>query len=446
MPTTVSEADDFVAIVQRPNNGELADAASIDQLATPLTKRTRYTYNRSITGKIDARRHGVVGSGAVNDATAINAAIAEAVALGAGEVWLPGGKAYRCDAAIALDGRVALKTMKGYGGSNESRLIRNHAGSLITLNNAFGVSTETPCVIEGFKFSDLSGNANPLIDVLSGSLTLLRCWTDGFTSAGPIIRNSSGPHSWLRVLECHLRVETGQTAILHRIGQLLCVGSLFKAPNSYSSFMIDVDSTSAFDPAIAHLHGNYFDASDQTLGAGGALLAHGSYWTVNAFGNTFQTETQAFTAFTWASSFATARRLVEQGNMFHLTTRHSPNGDPLGEDNEVSLQPKFRRQINSATDTIPTSRRTYICHSLHATPTTFTLPPMLYVGQRLRVIVYNASGGTWGSQVNFPGAILITGVTLPASLNNGQTLVVDLEVADVATAGVYVWTIVRTTA
>lgn len=447
MPTTVAETDIFAVSFQRPNNGELADAASLLQFLQVLGNSRRYLYNRSVTGKIDGARHGVVGSGSVDDAPAINAAIAEAVTLGHGEVWLPGGKAYRCDSVLALDGRVALKVHKGKGASNESRLIRNHSGSLITLTNAFGVSAESPTVIEGFKFSDLSAaNANPMIDVTSGSLTLLRGWYDGSTSAGPFVRMAGGVHAWLRLYECHLRAETGQSIVDHRIGQLHALGCMFKVPNDYSSFLIGINSISAFDPALALCEGNYFDASDQTAGNGGAFLLSGSYWGLTATNNIFHQVAREFTAFTWAASFATARRLVERGNMFHAATRHAPNGDPLKDDSELSLQPITRQDIGSGTTaTIPTSRSTVIVRSAHATTApTITLPPKLYVGQKLRIVVYNGGVGSWvGPPVldDTPSETFLTGITLP-NLGAGQTVAIDLEVMDVATNGAYVWTVV----
>lgn len=444
MPTTVSESDLFATSFQRPNNGELADAASLLQFLQVLGNSRRYLYNRAFTGNYDVTRYGFVGSGAVDDSGPIQDAHDAADAAGGGTVWIPSGKSARCDSKLEFSGRVALRCMKGNTGSAQTRLIRNHADVLLELDNDTFVADETPTLIEGFKFEDLNGNTNPLVDVTDGSLTLLRCWATGLASAGPLVKFAGGSESWLRLYECYLAPQTGQSAVLHQVGQVLAEGSTFKVPDDYSSYLIDVESISAFDPAVLALLGNYFDASDQTLGEGGAVLAHGSYWDVTATGNTFRTETQDFTAFSWASSFATARRLVERGNIFHLVTPHEPNGNPLPADCELSLLGTYRADIGAATTvTIPDSRSTVMVRTTSATATTVTMPTAMVVGQKLRVILYNAGGSAWSVAPTFtasPPVVTVSGWSLPTALGSGQTMAVDFEVLDIATAGNYVWT------
>ena len=442
MPTVVAESDLFASTFQRPNNGELADSASLLQFLQVLGNSRRYLYNRAYHGNYDVHRFGAVGDGTTDDYAAVAAAVAAAEADGGGVVWFRPGLSYRLNSELDLEGRVSLRAMKGRN-SQDTRLIRNHSANLIDVN--FGtVQEETPLVIEGFRFIDLAAVAEPMIYVSDGSVTLRECYFPGFAAGGPLVRMDGGAENWLRAQDCYFRCETGQTAIHHRIGQLRVTGSTFKTATDYSSYLIDVDSTSSFDPAVCFLEGNYFDASDQTTGEGGALLLHGSYWEATATGNTFRTETQDFTAFTWASSFATARRLVERGNVFHLATRHEPNGDPLADDSEVSLQGGYRTNIGlGTTATVPTSRERFTVISTNTTTApTITLPSMLYVGQKLRIVICNLSVGTWASAPVLSGTTLfLTGVAL-TGLNSGQSVCIDLEVMDTVVAGTWTWTAV----
>ncbi len=401
MPTVVTETDTFAATVSRPNNGELADGASINAFEAVDASRDRFLYNRHFAGNFAIGRFGAVGSGSVNDYPAMTAAAAAVVAAGGGTIWLDPGKSYRLDSQLDLNGIVNIRTMKGVTGSQPTRLIRNHSGRLIKIANGFGINTRTAPEFSDIAFEDAAANAQPMIEVQSGSsLALLRCYLKGTTglTGAELIKMAGGEYAALRIRDCYLNPNSGQYAIRHQIGTLDIVGTVFQYPTTYSQAIILVDSVSAFDPAILRLTGNDFYAQQVSVGSATGVGGQGAFWSIAANGNTFRAPSAAFTAFAWAVAGANRRRLNVSGNSYEEATRYLPGGTPIAHGSELELDP-YKNWIFSGAGVVPDGYRSVTMQSTTGI-TGVTLPTILFAGQELDLTVYNSTGGTTGFSVS----------------------------------------------
>lgn len=402
MPSVITETDSFATTVSRPNNGELADAASINAYETVDASRDRFLYNRHFAGNYAIGRFGAVGSGVVNDYPAIAAAVAAAVAAGGGTVWLEPGKSYRLDSQLDLNGIVSIRAMKGVTVTTPTRLIRNHAGRLIKISNGFGINTRTAPEFSDISFEDVAANSQPMIEVQSNSsLSMLRCNLTGAAglTGAELIKMSGGEYAALRVRDSWLYPNSGQYAIRHQIGTLDISGTVFQFPTTYSQAIVLVDSISAFDPAVLRLTGNDFYAQQIASGSATGVGAQGAFWSIAANGNTFRAPNANFTGFDWAAAGANRRRLNVRGNSYENVTRYFlGGGNPLDYGSDLELDP-YKSFIFSGTGAVPTGYRS-VTMQCTTGMTGVTLPTILFAGQELDLTVYNSTGGTTGFSVS----------------------------------------------
>jgi hypothetical protein len=440
MPSAITAVPIWRPNLSRPNNGEDADQASLDEFVDELADRTEYLYAHHFRGNFQAEKYGAVGSGAVNDYPAIAAAVAAAVAAGGGTVWCQPGKSYRLDSELVLDGTVAMRTMKGISGTAPSRLIRNHAGRLVRLNRALFVDDRTPVLIEGFKCEDNAANTQAMIDVEKGSLLLNRCWLQGINgvTGGPLLMMRSGEGSLCRVRDSIIAPDTGFTGILQTIGHLDVSGCQFRYPTTYGLPIVEIVAASAADPALATFVGNDFYARLTSSGSVG-INPSGDYWTVSATGNHFRAADASYSAFQWSAAGANVRRLVAKGNTHERGSRYGGGGDPLGDGSDLELAPFFIATLTGTSATVP-SGVAEVHWSCSSGPPLVTMPPKLFKGQRLRVVIYNASGADHPAPPVLSGAVFANGGSTLLILAAGRGVIVDLVVS--LLFGTWEWTIV----
>lgn len=162
MPTSVSETDVFSASAQRPNNGELADSASLAQGFDPLGRRTRYLYNRSWNAVYDMTRapFGAVPGLGSDCKAALTAAMNAAAVAGGGIVTGPAAQ-YRFDSDFTVPRNVALVMPWG------TQFFLNHATSdFLRVDPA--TSLEDHTTISGISFNSLVANTGKVISCAAG--------------------------------------------------------------------------------------------------------------------------------------------------------------------------------------------------------------------------------------------------------------------------------------
>ncbi len=400
MPSTATDTDAFPTTVQRPNNGELADAASLSQGFNPLTQRSRYTYNRIIDRNYDVHRapYNAVGSGVVNDRPAIAAAIAAAEADGGGTVWLRAGKQYRVDSQLpTLPGNVHLRAMKGAAAA-KTTLIRNHIFPLLSIAND---DNDTPTVVEGVTFTDAAGGG-AMVVVSDGSVDLVRCAMLGVAgvtdNSQPLVLMAGATGSVLQLKRCRLAPVNGQRAISLQTGRLVGgAASTIKVPATYTGDLIEVDSTSSSNPAHLSLSDGFdFDATSHTSGAIICVNADGDSWAISADGSYFRGgSSNTVTCFFWSD--AGSRRMnIGHSNVYSaILNRYFPSGTgELSSESYLALKPYLAWDVAGTTYTIPTGVES-VALRFQSTAPTITMPPKLFAGQRIRVSVFNQSGAGW---------------------------------------------------
>src|SRR6187402_1999495 len=144
MPTTATDTDAFPSTVQRPNNGELADAASLSQGFNPVTQRTRYLLNRGRSALFDITRppYSADPTGVADSTAGMQAAIDAAAAAG-GHVFSPGGIFLHTQLTVP-DG-VSL-----FGVPGKTFWLHNHASADALVLS--GTAASNPITIEDIQF------------------------------------------------------------------------------------------------------------------------------------------------------------------------------------------------------------------------------------------------------------------------------------------------------
>lgn len=421
MPVTATDTDTFPATLQRPSNGELADSASIQQFVDPLTKRTRYAYNRSLPGNFDLARapYSAVGSGAVDDYPAFAAAAAECSAAGGGTLWLTPGKNYRLDSELVLDGTVSIRVAAGKtsGGLN-TRLIRNHAGRLLRVN-APSTIKHVPTLLEGLRCEDSAANSQPMVWNENGSLTLLRCYLHGAAaySSQPLILSQGGEGEVVRLRECYIAPDTGGVGIRHEIGLLDLQGNVFAFPTTYSSAMIDIESSSAFDEALATILGNDFWASAMTSGDPIAIVLDGLAWAATISANHFRgAASNPLTAMAWGAGGE--RQLNVGANGYEQCVRYSAAAGAIIGDSKLDLG-NWKDTAPGTSYALPYGYGNMVLVSTNTSGTDIVLPYGLVEGQILTLTYVNDTVNTVAiNLLTTP----VTGDALPGAIGPGQTL------------------------
>jgi hypothetical protein len=437
MPTAITETDAFPATLQRPNNGELADVASLLLFAQGLANRSRYAYNRSRTGFFDVRRapFNAVGNGVADDHAAIDAAISAAASAGAGIVVLPAvvGGAYRSSAGFSLPPNVSI-----FFDQTVLRL-DNPTADWFTLIS--GPNNGVAQFIEGASFDGFAGTPS--------TGTLVYC--PATIVANMVLRNCSSNRGGIPLHQgravrwaeatAKLTLEGCDFVTLGTLpsldiaaGIVRVVGGSLSMPATYASDLISIGGGPGSSGDVS-LDGVRFDL---TAHSGGGLSSGANvtstYGRLAARDCKFDATgaTGAQVAFKWtAGAFA----LIGQNRYFGGITPFYTSEAGLNSD--LTLQPtKAINVAGAANFALPVGFRSLLVKSTNTSGTDLQMPAGLFPGQVLELTYYNASASAVAT--SFFGAPGVTGTTIP-TITAGNTLTGTFVFEDRDVSGTYRW-------
>lgn len=428
MPTTVIETDAFVASLQQPNNGELADAASILLYLQHLSNTRRFLYNRHRSNVFDVTRapFNADRTGAADSRTAIQSAL-DAASVAGGYVYAPGGS-YRLDSSLLFYPGVKL-----VGDHDRTIFSINHATeSLLTLN---GPGAEIPAVVEGIHFRSAVPNTGNLINGAGGQHGIVfdKCrFGDNINTRGTLLQCSNADLA-VTLRDCRLLPYTDRRAINQSAGRVVLGGATrLVMPQPYTSGgMITITGG-----RLVVGDGVEFDGSANLSGVN-------TCYGIDATGPTTEVSVGA-ARFDMANSAGRAinigagspRIRVSEACDFTIgTTRYKASG-VAGEDSQLSLYPHIVQQTSGTTITVFTGVRTVVLLVSAASAPTITLPSPLNKGQQLTLLVRNTYGSGWGGSFFITDALHITGtVPHPVLSAPGLSCKVDLIWSDMFAPG-----------
>lgn len=406
MPSVVTDTDDFVANVQRPNNGENADAASLEQGFTPLTKRTRWVYNRHRDLVFDATRapFNAPITTASDAQPAIQAAL-DAASVRGGVVVLPGGS-YRLDSALTF-----YPGVRFIGDPDRTSLLVNHATADILSLNAPG--DNVAAVIEGIKFGALVANTGRAINVdatADGRLSVRNCSFNDNGNLQSYLVRVVGP-ARVELQDCELAAHSTFGVVLsHASGFLRLIGGRLSAPVTYASDLISIQLGSA------RISGVDFDFTAHTTGTLTAVaISSSSGQHVVATGNTFRGTAGAIKR---AFSADSGVRLVTEGNSYDTNMVPFATGLLLTGSSLDLLEYATYNAGSSPAFTLPQGYRNIFVNSIATSGPAITFPAGMFYGQELRLTYYNGSAS---SVVPSFATTALTGTTVP-TVGPGNTL------------------------
>jgi hypothetical protein len=421
MPTNSTDTDSFVANVQRPNNGELADSASLAQGFNPLTQRTRHLYNRTRTRIYDVTRapYSSDSTGAADSSAAWQAALDAAKAAGGGTVVVPGGS-YRFNSGLVIPRNVDLEA------TSHAILRINHAtADFLTFETGVGVNggvqrisgftfggllTNTGTVIKdplaasywrhliedcsfNFSGSELQG---PLIEQLGATeMTLERCYLAGKSASAVHVVRQAHPSAFMHVNRCRLVAPDNAT---------------------WAARLLEAAGVRGV------VSGSWFDLSPllTTTGVGFRLAAASQPWRVVA--NEFIAPAGGYAV--QGMSWATLAQLVESGNIFNGATMRAgayPSSSvvALNYGSRLESLGHYRAAFGAVSPIdIPYGYRSIVIACGATSGPALVMPTGYHDGQELLLTYYNSSVSS--VLISF-ATTPVTGTTVP-TINPGNTL------------------------
>lgn len=430
MPTVVTESDLFAATMQRPNNGELADATSLLTPIQVLANSRRYLYNRvrALRFDVSLSPYNAAGNGSTDDTAAIQAALNDASGAGGGGVFLPGNH--------RLTGRlVGPPAVRIYGTPGVSILAMDHASEPI-LAFTSGTWANQPSIVDGLYFTAQQDNTGAALFNDAATAAQVIAHNCYFGAASHVLGRAvdfSGD-SDLVLHDNYLtpRISTSIVRYNGGAGIVEAHGNRLIAP---TAAVIAAAFALSGANMRAMISRNFFDYTRVTVGGTPIGLTVTSGYAA-ATCNQFKGSVAAFlTAFVAGTGAAMLR---ESGNVFTPNTV-IPYGAAmsLGEGSSVDVTKHQRATGVGTTFTWPDDVQTLELEGSGTVPL-ITLPSQIHTGRRIRLLIKNASGSTWGAIVFTPTPFILSGLT-GIALNNGETTVFDLEVASLG--GAPNWTI-----
>ncbi len=372
--------------------------------------------------------YGATGDGITNDQTAIQAALADAVAAGGGTVFFPKGT-YLISTAIEW---APLVNILGQG--PDVSVIKTSSAFNAQILTFTSNAHTSPLLIAGVGFSASVSNSGEQIYAtgVAVQLDLFRVHLGASANCvGTLIRADAGG----RIRASHCRFTAG--------GSAYCV--YLAAESIFTGCVFDTSNTS-YNVAFCRLDvsGNYrqhvfsaciFDAQAVTAVPsalyGIETVSVAAY--LNCVGCLFQGLTQPMTAGLKLLGGPTSIVKTSTNNFYGVTKRYEVSA-VLDAQSKLELQSITRSSGSGAAYTIDDGVDTYVLRSTGTAPT-FTEPTKLFAGQSLKLVIRNSSGGNWAA-MSFPSSAVIVGST---AVNDTQTAYVEMMVVDPLTAGTYGW-------
>ncbi len=427
MPSNATDTDVFPANVQRPNNGETADAASLSQGFNPVTQRTRYVYNRMRSRIYDVTRspYSADATGTADSQAAFQAAIDAASVAGGGTVVVPDGT-FKLNSGLSLPRNVSLEA------TDHALIYLNHASADLITFTTGDAYTGGVSRISGFTFAGLVTNTGTVIKDPSASdpwsHLIERCAFNfsGSSLQGALIEQLGATEITIR--NCYLAGRNSSTTDVIRQSNANAVMNVLNnrivspSNSTWAANLINAAN------GVGVASGNRFDMGPIT-GNNGVVFRLGAAskpWRV--IGNEFIGPIGGYSVagFSWA----TLAMLTEHGNTFNGTTMRAgayPSSSVVGLNYGSSLGSLgHSRSVHGAVGSIavPYGARSVVIACGASSGPALTMPLGYHDGQELLLTYYNSSLSTVTPTF---ASTPVTGTTVPPVLP-GNTL-----------TGVFVW-------
>ncbi len=399
-PTTLKDAlDRWLDSGGAPDWG-----VEINGVDTPLTEAFG-----SLTGlvfNVKSPAYGAAGDGVTNDQSAIQAALADAVAAGGGTVFFPKGT-YLVSTAIAWDHRV---NMEGVNASL-SIITTNSATNARLVTFTSGAALTSPVALTRMGFSSTQSNTGEqLYASVAVNLNLESCAFGVATTATGIAVNLTANNSTLVANRCKFLLNGGTNAAVQWVSTALTPTIVKLTSCSFATTQTAYAGSMVKIAGKTSITGCDFSISSLTsAGTRYAIECLSSDDELFATGCTFTTLAQAFTS---PFKFNIGALVVAVGNEVppsSLTATYTTAGLRDGS----LLQLRSSSTSNTTTPSVPYGSF-YHAHSSNTTVPTFTMPDGPYVGAELVLVLTNSSGGGWVG-VGFTGATVQRVTTLAAT-------------------------------
>jgi hypothetical protein len=423
MPVVVTETDTFSATLQRPSNGELADSASIQLPVEPLAKRTRWLYNRGRSALYDVTRapFSADPTGVASSQAAFVAAIAAAAAT-YGDVYVPPGVFLHTGLSVP------------YGVS-----IYFAPGAYLSINDATantlvftGSNDGPPSVISGGHFiGNVANTGTCVVNNSDAHVIFERCSWNGFTSGGAPSSNLQGKlastnsaSSELLFVDCLLKVAGDINGLDVLQGKIGVVRGKLTMPATYNQTLFRVEGTSTGTMSNVNV-----DCTARAAGGGVAVMLIDAGATGTQVGCVIDGTAASGTIYD--SLWSAGARIQTDNNILLGNIVHYIGNLPAP-GSVVSGRLPATSVSSGPAVTIPDGVSTFVYKGTGTVPA-FTLPASPEKYSRLRLVIYNGSGGNWAAF-----SIGVSIVPVPA-LTNGGTSCCELQYIDLFTPGTFAW-------
>lgn len=431
MAVDLTEVSTFDANVTVPQPGDLRKAASVVLFAQQLADRTRYLLNRTRGGFFDVSRspYSAVGNGVADDTSALQDAIDDAAAANGGDVFL--SALHRTTAALIIPPGVNLVGVPG----GKSSIAIDHATAK-TLSFTSGTNAAQYSVVSGIYFSALQDNSGAVIynDGATVAKVLVENCSFGGSSHSKGIALDFNGNSGLHVRDCEFIAHGGIDVVHHNgaFGWIALESNRFVVPAiGYSSLLVACNGANL----RGNFEGNIFNAESAIGGTMNALNLTAGFYTYS--GNHFKGSVAA--TLIALSAPSGAAHIREGSNTYGAAaTAYDPAMVLLDDESRLNITKLARTAGGGTTFTWPNDVETLEFEGAAAVPT-FALPLLFHKGRKIRLLIRNASGSAWGA-IGLTGAAFLSNI--PAmNLANGESGIIDLEVATVVPPNAPIWTV-----
>ncbi len=415
MPTTVAETDAFIASLQRPNNGELADAASILLYLQHLSNSRRWLYNRSRSAMFDVTRapYNADPTGATSSHTAIASAITAAAALG-GDVFIPPGN-YRIN-GLSIPGGVNI------WGTSETYVYMDHATNNVVRLLGSSASGRLNVISDLHFFGNVAASGIGVLSDVDAKTIFQRCSWNGLDHGSPSpmltgkIASVTASAAELTFVDCDIAVAGLLQGLHATAGKIHVVRGKLVMPATYAQALAMAETTGSVT-----LDNVYLDFSAHVSGVAQGLYAAtadlASLCAMRGCEVYAGAATGTMQVFYW---FADSN-VVMQGNRLPTTgVVPFPQFAAPSSRSQVELPPYVQQDFSTSSTIDLRNTYGYRTHLVRNddTSASIILPAGVLDGQELDFIYYNA--GASGVMPTF-ATTLVTG-RAPPTIAAGQTL------------------------
>jgi hypothetical protein len=365
---------------------------------------------------VKSPEYGAVGDGATNDAAAIQAAITAAMTVGGIVVFPPG--VYNHSAEFTTSTGVSFFAVPG-----TVTLRCTTAGqSSLRMESALANGPDTPTVIHGFRFDSTVTNAATQLLIGPGSgdeIQVIDCRFCGsaFATGAGIAVGDTLNHR-LVVRGCYFQAQAEDYCFVDAssvgTGSISLEGCEFRTP------------ADAYDAAMVHSTDNALSVSDcrfryqGTSGTSRGIRVANTSKPLQVSGCSFETLSGSSSNY-GVEIIAGMRVRVDDDNYFTGVTRYYQAADtdiPDATRSYLAVQASLSVAIAADAHTLENYVEVQIIRSTSATPTTLAFPNLVaYYGQKLKVILWNNSGGNWATAaplITFTGTVEVCASTTAA--------------------------------